>query len=129
MGGHRIDFDNGVLAKDFKRRIPFSDHPVNKFGLVETAIPFREVPDARLLDISCCAGYNSIHAAMNYGACCTGIDAVPPQIEISHPTGNLRQLATRRLLCLGSLGEAQPVPETLAQHTFGSPENHVRSIR
>jgi 2-polyprenyl-3-methyl-5-hydroxy-6-metoxy-1,4-benzoquinol methylase len=81
--GHRIDFDNGVSTKDFKRRIPFSDHPLNKFGLVETAIPFREISDARLLDVGCCAGYNSIHAATKYGARCIGIDVVPPQIEIS----------------------------------------------
>jgi SAM-dependent methyltransferase len=79
--GHRIDFDNGISTKDFKRRIPFSEHPLNKFALVETAIPFREIGDARLLDIGCCAGYNSIHAAMKYGARCTGIDVVPPYIE------------------------------------------------
>ncbi|HWH90612.1 MAG TPA: hypothetical protein VNV64_02325 [Candidatus Binatia bacterium] len=66
--GHRIDFDNGVSTKNFKRRIPFSEHPLNKFGLVETTIPFRDISDTRLLDIGCCAGYNSIHAAMNYGA-------------------------------------------------------------
>lgn len=81
--GHRIDFDNGVSTKDFKRRVPFSEQPLNKFGLVEAAIPFRDISDARLLDIGCCAGYNSIHAAMKYGARCTGIDVVPPQIEIS----------------------------------------------
>ena len=81
--GHRIDFDNGVSTKDFKRRVPFSEQPLNKFGLVEAAIPFRDISDVRLLDIGCCAGYNSIHAAMKYGARCTGIDVVPPQIEIS----------------------------------------------
>lgn len=81
--GHRIDFDNGVSTKDFKRRIPFSDHPLNKFGLVETAIPFGEISDARLLDIGCCAGYNSIHVAMKYGARCTGIDVIPEQVEIA----------------------------------------------
>jgi hypothetical protein len=32
--GHRIDFDNGISTKDFKRRIPLSEHPLNKFGLV-----------------------------------------------------------------------------------------------
>ena len=82
--GHRIDFDNGVSTKDFKRRIPFSEQPLNKFGLVEAAIPFRDISDARLLDIGCCAGYNSIHATMKYGARCTGIDVVYPYIEISH---------------------------------------------
>jgi 2-polyprenyl-3-methyl-5-hydroxy-6-metoxy-1,4-benzoquinol methylase len=81
--GHRIDFDNGVSTKDFKRRVPFSDHPLNKFSLIETAIPFREIPDARVLDIGCCAGYNAIHAAMKYGARCTGIDVVPEQVEIA----------------------------------------------
>jgi 2-polyprenyl-3-methyl-5-hydroxy-6-metoxy-1,4-benzoquinol methylase len=81
--GHRIDFDNGISTKDFKRRIPFSECPLNKFGLVEIAIPFREISEAKLLDIGCCAGYNSIHAAMKYGARCTGIDVVPRHIEIS----------------------------------------------
>jgi 2-polyprenyl-3-methyl-5-hydroxy-6-metoxy-1,4-benzoquinol methylase len=81
--GHRIDFDNGVSTKDFKHRVPFSEQPLNKFGLIEAAIPFGEISDPRLLDIGCCAGYNSIHAAMKYGARCTGIDVVPPQIEIS----------------------------------------------
>jgi hypothetical protein len=41
--GHRIDFDNAISTKDFKRRIPFSGQPLNKFGLVEAAIPFREM--------------------------------------------------------------------------------------
>jgi SAM-dependent methyltransferase len=79
--GHRIDFDNGVSTKDFRRRVPFSEQPLNKFALVEAAIPFREISDARLLDIGCCAGYNSIHAAVKYGARCTGIDVVPSYIE------------------------------------------------
>jgi 2-polyprenyl-3-methyl-5-hydroxy-6-metoxy-1,4-benzoquinol methylase len=82
--GHRIDFDNGISTKDFRRRIPFSEYPLNKFGLVEAAIPFRAILDATLLDIGCCAGYNSIHAAMKYGARCTGIDVVPEQVGISH---------------------------------------------
>ncbi len=81
--GHRIDFDNGVSTKDFNRRIPFNEHPLNKFSVVEETIPFAKISDGRLLDIGCCAGYNSIHAAMKYGARCTGIDVVPPQIEIS----------------------------------------------
>lgn len=81
--GHRIDFDNGVSTKDFKRRIPFSGQPLNKFGLVEAAIPFQDMSDRRLLDIGCCAGYNSIYAAMKYGARCTGIDVVPDQVEIA----------------------------------------------
>jgi 2-polyprenyl-3-methyl-5-hydroxy-6-metoxy-1,4-benzoquinol methylase len=82
--GHRIDFDNGISTKDFKRRVPFSEHPLNKFGLVEAAIPLRDISDGRLLDIGCCAGYNSIHAAMKYGIRCTGIDVVPKHVEIAH---------------------------------------------
>jgi 2-polyprenyl-3-methyl-5-hydroxy-6-metoxy-1,4-benzoquinol methylase len=81
--GHRIDFDNGVSTKNFNRRIPFNEHPLHKFSVVEDAIPFAKITGGRMLDIGCCAGYNSIHAAMKYGARCTGIDVVPPQIEIS----------------------------------------------
>jgi len=81
--GHRIDFDNGVSTKDFKRYFPFSEQPLNKFGLVEAAIPFRDIPNGRLLDIGCWAGYNCIHAAMKYGTRCTGIDVVPKRVEIS----------------------------------------------
>jgi 2-polyprenyl-3-methyl-5-hydroxy-6-metoxy-1,4-benzoquinol methylase len=81
--GHRIDFDNGVSTKDFKRYIPFSEQPLNKFGLVEAAIPFRDISGGRLLDIGCWAGFNSIHAAMKYGIRCTGIDVVPQRVEIA----------------------------------------------
>jgi 2-polyprenyl-3-methyl-5-hydroxy-6-metoxy-1,4-benzoquinol methylase len=80
---HRIDFDNGLSTKDFKRRIPFAEHPLNKFRMVEAAIPFGEISGGRLLDIGCNAGYNSIHAAMKYGARCTGIDIIPQHVEIS----------------------------------------------
>jgi 2-polyprenyl-3-methyl-5-hydroxy-6-metoxy-1,4-benzoquinol methylase len=82
--GHRIDFDNGVSTKDFKHRIPFSEQPLNKFRLVEPGIPFGEMSGGRLLDIGCCTGYNSIYAAVKYGARCTGIDVVPQHVEISH---------------------------------------------
>jgi 2-polyprenyl-3-methyl-5-hydroxy-6-metoxy-1,4-benzoquinol methylase len=81
--GHRIDFDNGVSTKEFKRRIPLSEFPLNKFGMVESAIPFGDIPNGKLLDIGCCTGYNSIHAAVKYGACCKGIDVVPKHVEIS----------------------------------------------
>jgi 2-polyprenyl-3-methyl-5-hydroxy-6-metoxy-1,4-benzoquinol methylase len=81
--GHRIDFDNGVSTKDFKRRIPFSERPLDKFDVVEAAIPFGDISGGRLLDIGCNAGYNSVHAAVKYGACCTGIDIVPKHVEIS----------------------------------------------
>jgi 2-polyprenyl-3-methyl-5-hydroxy-6-metoxy-1,4-benzoquinol methylase len=81
--GHRIDFDNGVSTKDFKRRIPFAEQPFGKFSVVEAAIPFAELPGKKILDIGCNAGHNSIHAAMKYGACCTGIDVVSRHIEIS----------------------------------------------
>jgi len=78
---HRIDFDNGVSTKNFKRRVPFSENPLNKFGLVEDAIPFRDIREGRLLDIGCCSGYNSIYATTTYGFRCTGIDVVPAYIE------------------------------------------------
>ena len=39
--GHRIDFDNGVSTKDFRRRIPFSQQPLNKLRFVEPLFPLR----------------------------------------------------------------------------------------
>jgi len=81
--GHRIDFDNGVSTKDFKRYVPFSEQPLNKFGLVEAVIPFQDMSGRRLLDVGCNTGYNSIYAALKYGLRCTGFDVVPDRIEIS----------------------------------------------
>jgi cyclopropane fatty-acyl-phospholipid synthase-like methyltransferase len=72
---------------------------LNKFGLVEAAIPFREMSEARLLDIGCCAGYNSIHAAMKYGARCTGIDVVPPQVEIARFLSEVAGVDAQKLAC------------------------------
>jgi 2-polyprenyl-3-methyl-5-hydroxy-6-metoxy-1,4-benzoquinol methylase len=79
----RVDFDNGVSTKEFKRRTPFNEHPLKKFTVVEAAIPFAEIRGGRMLDIGCNAGYNCIHAAVKYGACCTGIDIVDKHIEAS----------------------------------------------
>lgn len=81
--GHRIDFDNGVSTKGFKRRIPFTEKPLDKFRPIEAAIPFKDISGGRLLDVGCNVGYNSIHAALKYGVCCTGIDIIPKHIEIS----------------------------------------------
>jgi hypothetical protein len=47
--GHRFDFDNGVSTKDFKRRIPFAEQTLNKFSVVEAAIPFAELPGKKIL--------------------------------------------------------------------------------
>jgi len=47
----RVDFSNGVSTKDFKRRSPFDADPLNKFGVVEAAIPFAELSGGRMLDI------------------------------------------------------------------------------
>jgi SAM-dependent methyltransferase len=80
---HRIDFDNGVSTRDFKRRIPFSEEPLDKFHAVEAAIPFGNISDGTVLDVGCNTGYNSIHTALKYGTRCTGIDIVPKHIEIS----------------------------------------------
>jgi SAM-dependent methyltransferase len=77
----RVDFTNGVSTRDFKRRTPFNEHPLKKFSVVEAAIPFAEISGGRMLDVGCNAGYNSIHAALKYGARCTGIDVVPSYIE------------------------------------------------
>jgi tRNA (mo5U34)-methyltransferase len=78
---HRIDFDNGVSTKDFKRRIPFSERPLDKFHVVEAAIPFGDLAGRKLLDIGCNAGYNSIHAALKYGFSTTGVDIISRHIE------------------------------------------------
>ena len=77
----RVDFSNGISTKDFQRRIPFNEQPLNKFSLVEAVIPFAEISGGRMLDIGCNAGYNCIHAAKKYGLSCTGIDVVPRFIE------------------------------------------------
>jgi SAM-dependent methyltransferase len=79
----RVDFSNGVSTKGFKRRTPFNEHPLNKFNVVEAAIPFAELSGGRMLDLGCNAGYNSINAAIKYGVFCTGVDIVPRHIEIS----------------------------------------------
>ena len=79
----RVDFSNGVSTKDFQRRIPFAEHPLRKFGLVEPAIPFRELAGGKLLDIGCNSGYNSINASTKYGLLCTGVDVNPRHIEVS----------------------------------------------
>ena len=81
--GHRIDFDNGVSTMDFRRRTPFGEHPLNKFHMVEPVIPFGDISNARVLDVGCNVGYNSIHAALKYGACCTGIDIMPRHVQAS----------------------------------------------
>lgn len=80
----RVDFTNGVSTKEFKRRVPFSEHPLSKFSVVEAAIPFAEFADKKMLDIGCNSGYNSIHAATKYGLSCTGIDVNPRHLEVSH---------------------------------------------
>ena len=77
----RVDFSNGVSTQHFKRRTPFNEEPLNKFSIVEAAIPFAEISGGRMLDVGCNAGYNCIRAAKNYGFSCTGIDVVPPYIE------------------------------------------------
>lgn len=79
----RVDFSNGVSTKDFKRRTPFNEHPLNKFSLVEAAIPFAEISGGSMLDVGCNAGYNCIDAAKRYGLSCTGIDVVPRHIEVA----------------------------------------------
>ncbi len=79
----RVDFSNGISTKDFKRRVPFSEHPLSKFGVVEAAIPFANLSGARMLDVGCNAGYNSVNAAAKYKLSCTGIDVVPRHVEVS----------------------------------------------
>src|SRR5438309_9731378 len=78
---HRLDFDNGVSTLNCARRTPFSESPLRKFRDTESAIPFGELAGGRLLDIGCNAGYNSIHAALEYQFSATGIDIVPRHVE------------------------------------------------
>lgn len=79
----QVDFSNGVSTKDLKRRTPFSQHPLNKFHVVEKVVPFTELAGGKLLDIGCNSGYNSIHAATKYGLLCTGLDVNPRHLEVS----------------------------------------------
>jgi hypothetical protein len=67
----RVDFTNGVSTQEFKKRIPFSEHPLSKFRVIEPAIPFAELAGGRFLDIGCNVGYNSIPAATKYKMSCT----------------------------------------------------------
>ncbi len=78
-----IDFSNGISTKDFKHRVPFSNYPLAKFSIVETAIPFEKLSGRNMLDIGCNAGYNSLNATTKYGLRCVGIDVVPRHIEVS----------------------------------------------
>jgi 2-polyprenyl-3-methyl-5-hydroxy-6-metoxy-1,4-benzoquinol methylase len=88
---HRLDFDNGVSTRDFARRRLFSERPLRKFVLAESAIPFAELAGGRLLDVGCNAGYNSIHAALKYRFSTTGIDIDPRHVEaarfLAHTAG------------------------------------------
>ena len=80
---HRIDFDNGVSTMDLKRGSHFSEHPLKKVSLFQTVIPFENISAARLLDIGCNGGYNSIYAAMKYHFLTIGVDISPRHIEVS----------------------------------------------
>jgi len=80
---HRIDFDNGVSTMDLKRGSHFSERPLKKVSLFQTVIPFENISAARLLDIGCNGGYNSIYAAMKYHFLTTGVDISPRHIEVS----------------------------------------------
>jgi 2-polyprenyl-3-methyl-5-hydroxy-6-metoxy-1,4-benzoquinol methylase len=79
----RVDFSNGISTKDFKRRIPFDEHPLFRFGIIVAGIPFAGISGGRMLDVGCNAGYLCIHAAKAYGLSCTGIDVVPRHIEVA----------------------------------------------
>lgn len=77
----RIDFSNGVSTKDFRPRAPFSEYPLTKLKIVAQAIPFAELAEARVLDIGCNVGYNSIAVSVLFGLSCVGFDVVPRHIE------------------------------------------------
>jgi 2-polyprenyl-3-methyl-5-hydroxy-6-metoxy-1,4-benzoquinol methylase len=79
----RIDFTNGVSTSELVRRTPFSEHPLSKFSLVETAIPFSSIANGRMLDVGCNSGYNSLHVAQKYGFETVGIDFNRRHIEVS----------------------------------------------
>jgi 2-polyprenyl-3-methyl-5-hydroxy-6-metoxy-1,4-benzoquinol methylase len=77
----RVDFSNGVSTREFVRRVPFVEHPLNKLALVSDRIPFAKLRGGWLLDLGCNAGYNSIYIASTYGLSCHGIDVVDRHLE------------------------------------------------
>ena len=78
---HRLDFDNGVSTLNCARLTLFSESPLKKFRDAASVVPLGELAGGRLLDIGCNAGYNSIHAALEYQFSATGIDIVPRHVE------------------------------------------------
>lgn len=79
----RIDFDNGVSTKDLERRVPFSENPLQKLALAARHLPIDDLRGGTVLDIGCNSGYNSIHAATEWGMTPTGIDFNPRHITVS----------------------------------------------
>ncbi len=90
----RIDFSNGVSTKDFRRRNPFSEHPLSKLRFAGRAIPFAQLAGGRLLDIGCNTGYNSIAGAAIYRLSCFGLDVVPHHIEKARFLAEIAQVDT-----------------------------------
>jgi SAM-dependent methyltransferase len=78
---HRLDFDNGASTLNCARLTLFSESPLRKFRDAALAIHLGELAGGRLLDIGCNAGYNSIHAALEYQFSAIGVDIVPRHIE------------------------------------------------
>lgn len=79
----RIDFDNGVSTKDFQRRVPFAENPLQKITIAGQHLPIDELRGGAVLDIGCASGYNSIYAATKWDMIPTGIDFNARHITVS----------------------------------------------
>jgi len=90
---HRLDFDNGVSTLNCARLTLFSESPLRKFRDAELAIHLGELAGGRLLDIGCNAGYNSIHAALEYQFSTIGVDIVPRHIEAARFLAELARVS------------------------------------
>jgi len=90
---HRLDFDNGVSTLNCARLTLFSESPLRKFRDAALAIHLGELAGGRLLDIGCNAGYNSIHAALEYQFSAIGVDIVPRHIEAARFLAELARVS------------------------------------
>jgi len=90
---HRLDFDTGVSTLNCARLTLFSESPLRKFRDAALAIHLGELAGGRLLDIGCNAGYNSIHAALEYQFSAIGVDIVPRHIEAARFLAELARVS------------------------------------
>jgi len=82
--GHRIDFNNNISTKDFKRRTPFSENTLQKIQIIEKNTNLDKYTGGNLLDIGCNSGYNSIYTSLKYDLSTTGIDVTERHMKVSN---------------------------------------------